>query len=60
MAREARPTAERHGTVTVGCSSAVWAQELDLMGVVLIERLNAALGRDAVTALRCVATGADA
>ena len=35
------------------CSSAVWAQELDLMGPELVERLNDALGVPAVRSLRC-------
>jgi hypothetical protein len=33
----------------------VWAQELDLMGPAIVERLNAALERGSVTRLRCVA-----
>ncbi len=55
IAAEATPTSERGGTLTVTCRSAVWAQELDLMGPDLVGRLNAALGRDAVAALRCSA-----
>ena len=42
----------------MACRSAVWAQELDLMSADVIERLNQALERPAVTALRCTATGA--
>jgi predicted nucleic acid-binding Zn ribbon protein len=57
IAAQAQPVAERGGRVTVACRSAVWAQELDLMSVEVIERLNQALGRPAVTALRCTATG---
>jgi len=53
---ESRPVAERDGVVTVACRSAVWAQELELLGPELAERLNAALsddgGRGAVEALR--------
>jgi predicted nucleic acid-binding Zn ribbon protein len=56
IAREAEPVSERGGVVTVGCRSSVWAQELDLMSEALVERLNDALGRPAVTRLRCVAT----
>jgi predicted nucleic acid-binding Zn ribbon protein len=56
IAGEARPVAERSGVVTVSCSSAVWAQELDLMGAELVERLNGVLGAPAVRSLRCVAT----
>jgi len=55
IAAEATPTGERGGTVTITCRSAVWAQELDLMGPDLVARLNAALGHEAVTALRCSA-----
>jgi predicted nucleic acid-binding Zn ribbon protein len=58
IAAEARPTAERGGVVTVSCRAAVWAQELDLMAPELVERLNAALGREALRWLRCVATPA--
>jgi hypothetical protein len=36
----------------VACSAAVWAQELDLMSERVIERLNEALGREAVRRLR--------
>jgi predicted nucleic acid-binding Zn ribbon protein len=57
IADEAQPVAERAGVVTVACRSAVWAQELDLMSPELIERLNEVLGRPAVQALRCTATG---
>jgi predicted nucleic acid-binding Zn ribbon protein len=53
IAAEATPTGERAGTVQVTCRSAVWAQELDLMGPDLVARLNAALGADLVVALRC-------
>lgn len=35
---------EREGVVTVECSSAVWAQELELMGPRIAERLRTALG----------------
>lgn len=43
LARAAVPVAERAGTLTVACESAVWAQELELLGSDLVERLNAAL-----------------
>ena len=58
IAREAQPVSERAGVVTVACRSAVWAQELDLMGPDLVERLNGALERPLVRSLRCTATGA--
>lgn len=53
VAAEAQPTGDRGGTLTVTCRSAVWAQELDLMGPDVVARLNAALRREAVVALRC-------
>jgi predicted nucleic acid-binding Zn ribbon protein len=53
IATAARPTAERDGVLTVTCTAAVWAQELDLMAGELIPRLNAALGVEAVRELRC-------
>src|SRR5919206_267664 len=56
VAAQAEPTAERDGVVTVTCSSAVWAQELDLMAPDLVARLNTALGAESVRALRCRAT----
>jgi predicted nucleic acid-binding Zn ribbon protein len=57
FARSCAPVAERDGTVTVACASAVWAQELDLLSEPVLERLNAALGRPAVRRLRAQATG---
>jgi predicted nucleic acid-binding Zn ribbon protein len=56
VVKEATPTAERNGTLTITCRSSVWAQELDLMGLELVERLNAQLGEGRITALRCVAS----
>ena len=44
MAAEAQPRAESSGTVSVECSSGVWAQELELLAPDLIDRLNGALG----------------
>lgn len=55
IAREAEPVAERDGVVELACRSSVWAQELDLMALELTARLNAAIGREAVRSLRCVA-----
>ena len=55
IAAEAAPTTERGGVLTVSCSASVWAQELDLMGPVLIERLNGLLRDGQVTRMRCVA-----
>lgn len=52
LAAVARPHSERGGTVVVRCGSSVWAQELDLLGPRVVEALNTALGRRAVTGLR--------
>jgi predicted nucleic acid-binding Zn ribbon protein len=60
IAAQADPTSERAGVLRVTCSSAVWAQELDLMGPELVGRLNAVLGADAVSALRCSSAPAKA
>jgi hypothetical protein len=56
VAERARPLSERAGVLVIGCREAVWAQELELMGPELCERLNAALGRTAVTRVRCRVT----
>ncbi len=56
IAAECEPVAERAGTVTVACRSAVWAQELALLGPELVGRLNAVLGAARVTELRATAT----
>jgi predicted nucleic acid-binding Zn ribbon protein len=58
VAVQAEPTGERDGVLTVTCSSAVWAQELDLMGPELVARLNAALGSERIRSLRCSAAPA--
>ncbi|MEA2320795.1 MAG: hypothetical protein QOD81_645 [Solirubrobacteraceae bacterium] len=58
VAAQAEPTGERDGVLVVTCSSAVWAQELDLMATDLIARLNAQLGGGAVRSLRCQSTPA--
>jgi predicted nucleic acid-binding Zn ribbon protein len=52
FAEHASPVAERAGIVTVACTSAVWAQELQLLSERVLERLNAGLGREAVHGLR--------
>jgi predicted nucleic acid-binding Zn ribbon protein len=53
IAAAALPTAERDGVLTVRCAAAVWAQELDLMAVDLLPRLNSALGGEVIHELRC-------
>ena len=56
FARTTEPVGERDGVVSVACDSAVVAHELDLMSELVVERLNAALGRPAVKRLRTRAT----
>ncbi|HWI21611.1 MAG TPA: DUF721 domain-containing protein [Baekduia sp.] len=58
IADQAEPVSERDGTVTVTCSSAVWAQELDLLSADVVSNLNEALLGPVVTGLRCQAAGA--
>jgi predicted nucleic acid-binding Zn ribbon protein len=53
VAAHAEPTAERDGVLVVTCSSAVWAQELDLMAPELIERVNGLLAGGCIRRLRC-------
>lgn len=53
VAGACRPTGEREGVLSVTCAEAVWAQELELMGESLVERLNGALGEPLVKRLRC-------
>jgi predicted nucleic acid-binding Zn ribbon protein len=52
LAEVATPISERSGTLTVECVDGVWAQELDLMQVQLLERLREALGERAPEALK--------
>ena len=58
IAAQAEPTGERDGVLVVTCASAVWAQELDLMGPDLVDRLNGLLGAPKVRSLRCQAVAA--
>ena len=52
LAAVATPVSERDGVVRVRCGSAVWAQQLDLLGPTVVEALNRELGRTAVSGLR--------
>jgi predicted nucleic acid-binding Zn ribbon protein len=54
IAAEARPSAERSGVLTVSCSAAVWAQELDLMAAAILDPLNTRLRGGRIERLRCV------
>jgi predicted nucleic acid-binding Zn ribbon protein len=53
VAASSRPVAEHDGVLTVECESSVWAQELELMGPEILSSLNAALGSQALSKLRC-------
>ena len=57
VAAEAEPAAEREGVVTVRCTSAVWAHELELLAPDLLPRIGALLGEGAVRELRFSAGG---
>jgi predicted nucleic acid-binding Zn ribbon protein len=52
IAEVTQPVSERAGTLTVECTNAMWAQELDLMQGQLLERLREALGEGAPRALK--------
>jgi predicted nucleic acid-binding Zn ribbon protein len=43
LASAAAPVSERDGVVTITCESAVWAQELELLGPDLLTRFGDAL-----------------
>jgi predicted nucleic acid-binding Zn ribbon protein len=53
IAEAGLPTAERDGVLTITCTDAVWASELDLMGSELVARLNETLGDEVIERLRC-------
>jgi predicted nucleic acid-binding Zn ribbon protein len=54
LADSASPISERAGTVTVACESAVWAQELELLGADLARRLDEAVSGGRVERLRFI------
>ena len=54
LAAAAQPVSERAGVVTIACESGVWAQELELLGPDLRERLNASLEAGRIEKLRFV------
>jgi predicted nucleic acid-binding Zn ribbon protein len=55
IALNSEPVAERDGRVTVACEGGAWAQELELMGELLRDRVSAALGDERLLALRFTA-----
>jgi predicted nucleic acid-binding Zn ribbon protein len=54
LAAAAGPVSERAGTVTVACESAVWAQELELLGGDLTRRLDEAVSGGRIERLRFI------
>jgi predicted nucleic acid-binding Zn ribbon protein len=52
----ATPVSERAGTLTISCTSAGWAQELDLLSGQIIPSINQQLGYEAVIKLKPQAT----
>jgi predicted nucleic acid-binding Zn ribbon protein len=54
VAAAATPVSERSGAVTVACESAVWAQELELLGADLARRLDEAVTGGRVERLRFI------
>ena len=57
ISAEAKPTALNAGVLTVSCSGAAWAQELDLMAPEIVQRVNCVLRRGQIARLRCVVQG---
>jgi predicted nucleic acid-binding Zn ribbon protein len=54
LAGAAQPISASERVVTIGCESGVWAQELELLGPDLLERLNASLDGARIEKLRFV------
>jgi predicted nucleic acid-binding Zn ribbon protein len=52
LARVSQPVSERDGVVTLACEDAMWANELELLGPDLLEKLHATLGDESVVQLR--------
>jgi predicted nucleic acid-binding Zn ribbon protein len=52
IAEVAEPVSERSGTLTVECTNAMWAQELDLMQDQFLAKLREVLGEGAPEALK--------
>ena len=55
IAARSEPVGERGGVVTIACESGPWAQELELMGDLLRERIDAIVGAERVLGLRFTA-----
>ncbi len=56
LAERCRPLYEREGIVRIGCSSSVWAQELDLMSNEIVDGLNRRIDGGWVRAIKCETT----
>lgn len=54
IAGEAAPVREREGVITVACRAATWAQELDLLQIDLLARVNRELAPRAIRGFRFV------
>jgi predicted nucleic acid-binding Zn ribbon protein len=52
LAKVAKPVSEHGGVVTLACEDAMWANELELLGPELLEKVNATLGDAPVAQLR--------
>lgn len=55
IAERSEPVSERDGTVTVACATGPWAQELEMISDVLVERIGLAVGEERVRKLRFTA-----
>jgi predicted nucleic acid-binding Zn ribbon protein len=55
IAANSEPVSERAGVVTIACGSGAWAQELELMGDVLRERIEARVEAPELRGLRFTA-----
>lgn len=53
VAAAATPVSERGGVLTVACTDATWAHELDLMSDLFVSRLNEHLNGVVITRIRC-------
>jgi len=52
VAQQAQPASVRRGILFVTCSSSVWMQQLQLMKVMILEKLNAHLGQGVIKDIR--------
>jgi len=56
IAEAAAPVAFDHGKVRIAAKNSAWANELQLMAVMLVQKLNEALPRDRVTGISVYVT----